>query len=290
VEVVETLTLFCENYSRLATVPHMTERFLRTFPGVSRPLIAMAHVAALPGTPLYDASRGIQGIIDDLQRDVDILVAGGFDAVLFCNENDRPYELHPGLASAALMTRVVTECRPTVIPFGVDFLWDAQCALAIGVATEAAFMREVVSGLWESDMGQWSPDAAKLLRDRRYLDADRLAVFANVTPESASNVGSRSPGEVARSVLVSCIPDAILVSGAMAGQEPALETVAEVRESVPAEVHVLLNTGAKAQTIAKYLDYADGCIVGSDLKVDGHTWNPVDPERVQRFVDSARSA
>jgi predicted TIM-barrel enzyme len=66
--------------------------------------------------------------------------------------------------------------------------------------------------------------------------------------------------------------------------------VAEVREAVPSEVPVLLNTGAKAATIAKYLKYADGCIVGSDLKVDGYTWNDVDSDRALRFVEAARSA
>ena len=32
--------------------------------------------------------------------------------------------------------------------------------------------------------------------------------------------------------------------------------------------------GARVDTIADYLRVADGCIVGSDLKVDGYTWNP----------------
>jgi predicted TIM-barrel enzyme len=35
------------------------------------------------------------------------------------------------------------------------------------------------------------------------------------------------------------------------------------------------------------LDIADGVIVGSDLKRDGYTWNPVDPERVERFIAAA---
>jgi predicted TIM-barrel enzyme len=55
-------------------------------------------------------------------------------------------------------------------------------------------------------------------------------------------------------------------------------------------VPVLLNTGARAETIDRYFKYADGCIVGSSLKVDGYTWNPVDQERAKRFVDAARSA
>ena len=51
---------------------------------------------------------------------------------------------------------------------------------------------------------------------------------------------------------------------------------------------VILNTGARAETIAAMLELADGCIVGSSLKVDGYTWNPVDSDRANRFVDAAR--
>ena len=70
-------------------------RFRKIFPD-GEPLIALAHTPALPGTPLYDASAGLSGAVSDVRRDVDILLDAGFDAVLFCNENDRPYELQAG--------------------------------------------------------------------------------------------------------------------------------------------------------------------------------------------------
>ena len=267
----------------------MSERFRRIF-SVEKPLIAMVHLPPLPGTPLYDAEAGVDGLVRSVRRDLEILLDANFDGVLFCNEGDRPYELRAGLESAAVMARVVTECRPGDRPFGVDFLWDARCALAVAVATGAHFMREVVTGVWESDMGLWQTDAAHLLRERRRLDANDLAILMNVTPEFASPIGGRDPAQAARSAVVSSLADAILVSGPMAGAEPDRLTIEEVRAAVPAEVPVLLNTGARADTIASYLEVADGCIVGSDLKVDGYTWNPVEPERARRFVDAVRPA
>ena len=74
----------------------------------------------------------------------------------------------------------------------------------------------------------------------------------------------------------------------MAGAEPSLTTISDVRRAVPTEVPVLLNTGARADNIADFLRVADGCIVGSSLKVDGYTWNPVDPGRAAAFVRAAR--
>lgn len=256
--------------------------------GVDKPIIAMAHVPAMPGTPLYDPAMGPDGIVDAVRTDVEHLVEGGVDGILFCNENDRPYQLQAGLEATAMLARVVSECRPD-IPYGVDFLWDPMAAMAVAATTGASFMREVATGAYESDMGLWTPDAAKLLRYRRALDATDVAVFMNVTPEFASPLGTRSVGQVAKSTVISSLADAILVSGPMAGAEPDQSALEEAKEAVGEGVPVLLNTGAKATNIASFLEVADGCIVGSALKIDGYTWNPVDPARVAEFTDVVRS-
>lgn len=261
-------------------------RFRDLFP-TRKPIIAMAHVPPLPGTPLYDTRRGVEGLVESVRADLRILLDAGVDAVIFCNEGDRPYSLEAGYDGVGVMTRVVTELRPTDRPFGVDYLWDARAALAIGVATGASFMREVATGVYESDMGLWNTDPAGLLRERRRLESE-IAILMNVTPEFASPIGARSIGAVARSAAVSSLADAILISGPMAGAEPDLAALREAREAVDPQIPVLVNTGAKSTNIGAFLGVADGCIVGSDLKVDGYTWNPVDPARVRRFVEAAR--
>jgi len=73
----------------------------------------------------------------------------------------------------------------------------------------------------------------------------------------------------------------------MAGVEPNYSTIKEAKDAVGDKVPVLLNTGAKASNIIQYLEVADGVIVGSSLKIDGYTWNPVDPTRVKEFINSA---
>lgn len=249
----------------------------------------MAHVPALPGTPLYDEQGGPDAIVEAVRRDVELLTRAGFDAVLFCNENDRPYTLTASHEGVAMMARVVTEAAPRDRPFGVDYLWDAQAALSLAVATGASFIREVATGVYESDMGLWTPDAATLLRRRRNLHAEHVQVFMNVTPEFASSVGTRDIATTARSVSVSSLADAILVSGPLAGAEPSLDALREAKRGCP-ETPVFANTGVKSTNVGDFLSVADGVIVGSDLKVDGGTWNPVDAERAERFMAAVRSA
>lgn len=258
--------------------------------GIDKPVVAMAHVPAMPGTPLYDRAAGPDALVEAVARDVAVLVEGGVDAVMFCNENDRPYQLSAGLEASAMLARVVTECRPTTIPYGVDFLWDPMAAMAVAATTGASFIREVATGVYESDMGLWAPNAAELLRYRRSLDADEVAVFMNVTPEFASTVGSRTCEQTTKSVIVSSLADAILVSGPMAGAEPDISLLKAASTAANGQVPVFVNTGTKSTNIVDFLAVADGCIVGSDLKADGYTWNPVDPARVASFMEAVEHA
>ena len=254
-----------------------------------KPVIAMAHFPALPGTPRYDRRGGVNLIIEHVHADVEKLVAGGVDAIMFCNEDDRPYVLKAGIEQIATMASAIAVAAPDDIPFGVDFLWDPMAALAVANATGACFIREVNSGLYESDMGLWAPSAGELLRYRARIDAEEIRVFYNIVPEFASTLGTRTVAQRARSVAVSSLPDAILISGAMAGALPDIAHFEAVKEAV-SDIPLLLNTGANETNIESFLQVADGVIVGSSLKVDGYTWNEVDQTRVESFMAAVKRA
>lgn len=254
-----------------------------------KPVIAMAHIPALPGTPRYEETGGVEALVESVRPDVEHLLAGGVDAIMFCNEDDRPYVFKAGIEQIAAMSRVVAECVPEGIPFGVDFLWDPFAAIAIANATGASFIREVLSGMYESDMGMWSPSAGEAMRFKRSIGASDLRVFYNVVPEFATSLGNRSIAQRAKSAIVSSLADVILVSGPMAGEEPSIEFIMEVKEAIP-DFPVFLNTGAREDNIEEYIQIADGVIVGSSLKENGYTWNKVDPKRVRRFMDRVNAA
>ncbi len=257
--------------------------------GTKKPVIAMAHVPALPGTPRYNRQAGTKHLVDQMSDDVAHLVAGGVDAIMFCNEDDRPYVFKAGIEQIAAMTRVVTELAPKTIPFGVDFLWDPMAATAIAHATNASFIREVLTGTYESDMGIWSPNAGEVMRFREQIGANHIRMFFNIVPEFGVSLGNRSAAQRARSVAVSSLADVILVSGSMAGSTPDISVFEEIK-GLGLDVPVFLNTGARVENIGDFLKVADGVIVGSALKVDGYTWNKVDSVRVKAFMDKVNEA
>jgi len=265
------------------------QRFETVF-GTAKPVIAMVHLGALPGTPLHDNESGLDGLLQAAKADLTALQAAGVDAIMFGNENDRPYEFDVDTASTATMAYVIGRLRDHIrVPFGVNVLWDPHSTVALPAATGAAFCREIFTGTYASDMGHWAPDAGSALRYRNRLGRDDLLMLYNVSAEFADSLDRRPLPDRARSAVFSSVPDAVLVSGQITGEAAKMEDLEAVKAVLP-DVPVLANTGVKHDTVTEVLRVADGCIVGSSLKVDGDTWNVVDPDRARDFMDKAKAA
>lgn len=264
-------------------------RFQAVF-GANKPIIAMVHLGASPGAPLHDAERGIEGIVAGARADLLALQAAGVDAVMFGNENDRPYELKVDTAASATMAYVVGRLRDEItVPFGINVLWDPQACFAVAAATGARFVREIFTGTYASDMGIWAPDAGAAVRYAHRVGAGDVARLYNVSAEFADSLDRRSLPDRARSAVFSSIPDAVLVSGTITGEAAAMGDLEAVKRVLP-NTPVLANTGVKHSTVADVLAVADGVIIGSALKYNGDTWASVDPDRAADFMARVRAA
>src|SRR5688572_8969374 len=114
----------------------MSENFRSVF-GPRKPVIGMVHLGALPGSPLYNSQGGLGALVESAAQDLEALQQAGFDAVMFGNENDRPYELKVDTASTATMAFVIGQLRSMIkVPFGVDMLWDAKSSIALAARSE----------------------------------------------------------------------------------------------------------------------------------------------------------
>ena len=253
-------------------------------------IIAMAHFPAMPGQPLHDERGGVPAILDAVRRDLEVLNASDVDGILFCNENDRPYRTRVGPETVATMAAAVAYLgRETDKPWGVDVLWDPVAAIAVAKATGARFVREVFTGTYAGDFGMWNTDPAESLRFRHRIGADDVRLFFNITAEFAAPVAPRPIGVVARGAVFSSLADAICVSGAITGVGVDVEALREAKEAV-GDTAVIANTGVRPETIGLLTSVADGVIVGTSLKYDGVTWNPVDSARVSGLLEAASTA
>ena len=262
--------------------------FLQELFGTSKPVIAMAHLQPLPGSPGYDCDRGVEGLVEAVADDIAALQEGGVDAIMFGNEGDRPYVLKAPPEGLAAMTAVVQALKPNLrVPFGVNYLWDPVATVALAAATGARFGREVFTGVYDSDMGLWQPDCAGALRLRHDLGRDDLKLLFNVNAEFAAPLGDRTIEQRAASAVFSSLADVICVSGPMTGQPVDSSDMERVKSRLP-DTPVFANTGVNIDNVADIFSVADGCVIGTHFKRDGDTWNPVEAPRVARFMDKVR--
>jgi membrane complex biogenesis BtpA family protein len=253
--------------------------------GVTKPIIAMCHLRALPGDPDFDPQRGLSWVVDQARTDLKVLQAGGVDAVMFSNESSLPYLTEVDPITVACMARVIAELFDDLtVPYGVNVLWDATASIDLAVATEALFVREIFTGVYASDFGLWNTEVGRVARHRKSVHAQHVKLLFNIVPEAAGYLAERDIADIARSTVFNTRPDGLCVSGLTAGVETSVTTLGRVKEAVPDTV-VLANTGVRLENVEEQLAVADGAIVGTTFKRDGYIWNEVDESRVRAFME-----
>jgi membrane complex biogenesis BtpA family protein len=244
-------------------------------------LIGVVHLAALPGSPR--SKLPLSAVIDRALADAKALERGGADALIVENYHDAPFR--PGAVDAhtvAAMAVVVKEIRTAVgCDVGVNVLRnDAAAALGIAAATGARFIRvNVHCGAVVADQGIIQGRADETLRLRRALDAESVAIYADVLVKHAAPLGHVTIADAVRDVVERGLADAVIVSGAGTGRETAASDVREAARATSAPV--LVGSGVTVENVARVVPPASGVIVGSSLKRDGRIDNPVDVERVR---------
>jgi uncharacterized protein len=261
--------------------------------GTSKPVIGMVHCWPLPGAPGY-SGYGMDTILDNALRDAHALAEGGVDGLIVENMWDIPFRAGPNIqpesiAAQAVVARAVKQAVD--LPMGINLVHNGGVSLlGIAIASGANFIRVCMftgAGVW--DAGEWDEGcAADLVRRRKELHAEHIKLFADVDKKHSV----RFPGiDLATHIEWTRFfgADALIVSGRMTGDAPDIGKVREAK-ALAGDRPLLIGSGADARNIADFIEVADGVIVGSSIKVDGHCENPVDVERVRRFVGAARGS
>jgi membrane complex biogenesis BtpA family protein len=263
--------------------------WLKEIIGTEKAIIAMCHFDALPGDPYYNKGKGMDYVVEMARKDLLALQAGGVDAVMFSNEFSLPYLTDVKTETVAAMARIIGELKNDIkIPFGVNVLWDAKKSLDLAIATGALFVREIFTGVYASDFGLWNTNVGETVRHQYRIGAENVKLLFNIVPEAAQYLASRDIQSVAKSTVFNNRPDALCVSGLVAGAETDSQILKNVKDSVPGTV-VLANTGVRVENLEIQLSIADGAVVGTTFKYDGKFENHVDQARVKIFMDKVKA-
>ncbi len=255
----------------------------------SKPVIGVIHVGALPGAPL---SKLTVGELTELAvREARVYRTGGVDGIMIENMHDTPYlrgSVGPEIVAAMAVIGQAVKVE-SKLPIGVQILAAANTeAMAVAHAAGLHFIRaEGYAFAHVADEGLIEASAAELLRYRR---ADRCRTRGGLgrhqeealLPRYHGGHQSRRDGSAVEFMR----GDAVIVTGSTTGEPPKVEDVREAKAHASSARPARLRHSA--DNLADYYALADGFIVGSSFKADGHWANRVELPRVQHLMDEAR--
>lgn len=263
--------------------------WLKELFGTEKPILAMLHLAALPGDPLYQRQGSMQDVLNKAKKDLYALQNGRVDGIIFSNEFSLPYQRKVSQVVVGAMGRIIGELMSEIqVPFGVDVISDAMASIELAAAVDAKFVRGTFTGAYVGDGGIQNTDVASILRRKWDLGLDKLRLLFFVNQESDVYINDREISSIAKSIIFKCAPDGLCVSGESAGQVVNTELISRVK-AVSGKVPVFANTGCNIDNIEKILAICDGAVVARTFKVDGRFNNPVDEQRVKNFMERVRS-
>ncbi len=253
-------------------------------------VIGVVHLLPLPGSARH--RDPLEAIEERALEDARRLVEGGVDALIVENFGDAPFAPHrvPDETLAAFV-RIAWTLRRTFpeVPLGINLLRNAaRQAVAVAAAVDARFVRiNVPVGVFAAPSGWLVGQAREAALLRKQLGVQGLGFFEDLMVKHAWPVGPEVPPEVwVRETEERGLADALIVTGTRTGApvDPAiLDRVLAV-----ARRPVLVGSGVTVNTLPALVGRVQGVIVGTALKVSGKTAEPVDSQRVRRFMQRVR--
>lgn len=249
-------------------------------------LAAMVAVLPLPGSPLYDGDD--RRVMDQALADLEAYQRAGVDSLIFENDHDLPY-IQPPLdeRGIALMTKIAKAARERFEgPVGVQMLEAANIS-SLEIAAEAGldYIRvEAYVFAHVGGSGVIHGSAGKILRRRKELDAEHIKVFADVKKKHGSHsltIDLDIADEIRQAEFF--LADGVIVTSAFTGINP--DTNDLIKAKAATSLPVLVGSGMTAGNIGKYLPLADGFIVGSTFRQGGKFLEPLEPGRLQQFMN-----
>jgi membrane complex biogenesis BtpA family protein len=250
------------------------------------PIIGMVHLLPLPGAPKYGGS--IEEIRERAMSDAAALVNGGIKSIIIENFNDDPYTEDINAFSFAVMTMIANEIKNTFdCKLGINIHFnDVEKEFALAYAIDADFVRvEVFIDNRVGIKGIITAKCRKVVKMKNRYNI-RAKIMADIDVKHTTALVKESIDELAYRAIDEGA-DAIILTGTKTGENPEIAEVKRIREIV-GDFPIVVGSGINSKTAKEYLQYADGAIVGSSIKIDGNVKNPVCQNRVMELVGSIK--
>lgn len=265
------------------------EKFKSIFK-VDKPIIGMIHLKALTGTPKFN--NNINEIIDTALNEVEIYKNAKIDSLVIENMHDVPYlKNNVGHEISTIMSIVAHEVKKlSNLPCGIQVLSSAnKTAMAIAKNASLDFIRAegfVFGHL--ADEGYIDANAGELLRFRKTINAEHIAVFTDIKKKHSSHAISTDIDIVETAKAAEYfLSDGLIITGLSTGGKANLGEINSVKKVC--KIPVIVGSGITLGNVSKYLSSSDAIIIGSYFKKGGFWANALEEDKIESFMDKVNA-
>ncbi len=248
-------------------------------------LIGMIHLPPLPGSPGYSGLS-----IDDYLKyslgEADKIVRAGFDGVIVENYMDYPYGIyirdHRALEILGRIIEVLRK-RYNDLLIGLNILRNSGIEAAdIVCRCGGDFIRvNAYSEPVYSPEGVLYPISRLIWEHIRELGCS-IKIYADVNVKHSKPIIPYI--EALYNTCTRGRVSGVIVTGIATGYETPVSHV-YIAKQICSDHEVFVGSGVSIENIGRYIDIADGFIIGTSIKEDSITTNPVDEVKARKIVE-----
>jgi len=241
------------------------------------PLFENKHISGMIHLGSLD-SKNLENTFQLALNDAQNLAAARVDSLLLENWNDN-ININDRHAN---MMEIGKRLKMVGLPLGVNVLpneWRAAFQAAEAVSARFVELDVFVDEVYPPE--KLEPEDIQAYRKR--AECRDIEFYPMIHPKHRTMVDRTKTMLMSARQAKKYGADGVVVTGTLTGIGPDTQKLAKLRKNL-GDYHIVIGSGLTAENAADLLKYADGAIVGTYLKKDGVTDNPVDYDRAVRLM------
>ena len=258
---------------------------------VKKPIIGMLHLDYLEGKNF----KGLDIVLQKALADIRALEEGGIDGILIENWKEDSIGEFVSKETAKNFMNVCKKLSKYIyIPFGINVLNnDYKVAFSVAKEVKATFIElDVFVDEVESDFEnnieaiqnpfQIHPNPKDIIAYAKNIGADNIPLFVFVQPKHYKMLYKEKSIQTSVKEAIKNGATAVLVTK-HTGFAPTIDLIKNAK-SAAGDTPVGIGSGFSAENAKEFLEYVDFAVVGTSIKIDSITDNPVDISKVLKLM------
>jgi membrane complex biogenesis BtpA family protein len=248
---------------------------------VSKPIIAMIHI---------NHKIDIKESLENAMKDVYSAVDGEVDGLMFENWGNDYINRFAGSIEKNYITKAMKEASSiTDLPLGINILpldFEADFDIAKEVGAKFVQLDTLVDTVITDYKNKFtlSVKPKDVIKYKNASQENEIALLVNIQTKHYITIPKNKKLETSAIEAFESGADAVVVTGKKTGIATPTKKALKIKNAITG-IPILIGSGLDAENASELLTISDGAIVGTSLKINSITSNPIDVNKVKALME-----